>query len=69
MPGPYHLALCRPVLRNCVENDEEYTYQEMLVAISENYRDSDQQPLWRFWQMTDGWFLLLCKKLAFEFRI
>ena len=52
MPGPYHIALARPITKQWKENDEDYYFQEQIVALSENYQDVHDNALWRFWRVT-----------------
>ena len=61
MPGPYHIALARPIMTRWTHSGEERYGQEIHFALSENYHDTHQRPLWRFFRIKGGlypyWFL------------
>ena len=61
MPGPYHIALAKPTIKQTKEGNNEYYHQEIILGLSQNYQDSRQQTLWQFWSVKGGaypyWFL------------
>ena len=53
MPGPYHFALVKPSMKQTKNRDGHYQH-EVVVALSENWQDEQQQPLCRLWSVTGG---------------
>ena len=60
MPGPYLVALVKPIARDWPQNPDEFTRQ-YVVLVSENYQESPENALYRSWIVTGGsypfWFL------------
>ena len=51
MPGPYHFALAKPSMKWMRGGHQEH---EVVVALSENWQDEEEQPLCRFFAVTGG---------------
>ena len=51
MPGPYHFAV---VIPSMTWNPQGYQQHEVVVALSENWQDDQEQPLCRLWKVTGG---------------
>ena len=63
MSGPYHLALAKSIMHPQGAGDDLFYTQDIMLALSENYQDTNNQALFRFCSITGGawpyWFLFL----------